>query len=111
MGSASKSGPNVPVRRSPKASSQGTCVGRTSPRERRDAASSRSVAMWKYGLGNTEFMSGATGFPVSTRARSVHGAIIKAAPAATMRTGFQRRCAATKSSAPATTMRPGSLMA
>ena len=77
MGSASKSGPKVPVRRSPKASSQGTCAGRTSPRERRDAASSCSVAMWKYGLGNTRFISGATGFPVSTAARTIHGAIIK----------------------------------
>src|ERR1035438_46401 len=49
------------------------------------AAISCSVAMWKYALWNTRFISGATGFPVSTTARTIHGAIVKAAPAAPKR--------------------------
>ena len=65
------------------------------------------MAIWKYGLGNRRFISGATGFPVSTAARTIHGAIVNAAPAATISTGFHRRCAATKSTAPATTTDAG----
>ena len=100
----------MPVRWSPKASSQGTSAGRISPKDRRFAASSCSVAMWKYGFGNTRFMSGATGFPVSATARTIHGAIISACSGGDQQHGFPAALrSATKRTAPGRHRQAGEL--